>query len=1300
MRNLSLSSTSEAILGNSIASATAVDLDEDAVYIASISEDATVIEIRQLDAADAQHQAHASLLNVITLQQQPTKITSFHFLPDSRKLILILHGGDMHSYSPETHEAEVEGTIEAGILSAEWSPDDELLALITGDEKLILMTSAFDVLSEAPLHTADYGEDAPINVGWGSKQTQFHGSLGKAAAQEKPTSNIGSSPDDDQAPRISWRGDGSYFVVSAFSTPHDTGLPRRVLRVFDRHAKLQATMDPIPGLEHPLAWRPSGNLIAGTQRFGFEGGGAGKSDRHDVVFFERNGLRHGEFSLRFKNTIDEGAPARKWGYNVRDLAWSSDSSVLAVWIEHENGDTVQLWTIGNYHWYLKHEIISPTWGNSHSRFTSMSWHPEKSLCLRLTTHNHFVERTYTWDTSSSHSQPPNDTGSVAVIDGSKILLTPFRMQNVPPPMSSLQLDLVASTSLHPIQVPVHTAFCVTKDVLAVLWESGFVEVWNLNTRLEQGYGPVMKPSQVWAGKFDYCSKAHQIVAQEGPDNTLRLLILGVTDNGMDVLVDVSVEGGAVNAKAPRSIGMRSGRLITSDAGILYQSATGEVQEGKCFHRLNLARFPEFCFSAQLVSASDTSDRIIIGHANPAKLYAAGHDQHVLLASSATSYTVGSGYIIFTTSAHECIFIPLSALPQLLEDAGKGGGKHPEWEKRRVERGSRIVVVVPSSMSLVLQMPRGNLETINPRPLVMEVVRQDIAQHNYRKAFLACRKHRIDFSVIVESNQEDFLENLPVFLEQVHEVDYINLFLTTISRGSLSPEVTTRVCDRVQDLLSTIDLNKYVNTILTARVVKSPPDHEAALGLLPKLRSINPELVEEAVKYVIFLVDADKLFDIALGMYDFSLVLMIAQHAQKDPREYLPFLRELRALETNYQRFKIDDHLKRYTSALKNLSLGGDPYFDEAKAYIEKHQLHEAALAIWRNTDQYNTVLELYGDWLFERREFRQAAAAFVEATNLPKAMVAYERALEWQELFDIAIQCDAKGEGTKDLAYRVVEELTSKKRYAEAAIVLADYAQDIREAVIALVQGNHFAEAKRITSFYSRPELVKDVIHPGALESRSQLSDDLTEMRDQLRKQLSRIRELRVKKQEEPDAFYGIEDSNLANVDVMTDVSMAPTAFTRYTVAPSMASRASKISSRSKRKAERKIGSGRKGTVDEEEYLLNSITKLVARFQTAQREAHGLLPFLFQFSTEHREEGLELQKEVSEFEEELLATLEDIWAKPKTDSDNPDGSNGDTWATRMEEIEKRRLIEPTAKITKPDLRKGDWRLRLFDVTGK
>ena len=42
----------------------------------------------------------------------------------------------------------------------------------------------------------------------------------------------------------------------------------------------------------------------------------------------------------------------------------------------------------------------------------------------------------------------------------------------------------------------------------------------------------------------------------------------------------------------------------------------------------------------------------------------------------------------------------------------------------------------------------------------------------------------------------------------------------------------------------------------------------------------PAAVEDAVRYIIFLVDADTLFDVALGMYDFSLVLLVAQHAQK------------------------------------------------------------------------------------------------------------------------------------------------------------------------------------------------------------------------------------------------------------------------------------------------------------------------------------------------------------------------------------------------------------------------------------
>lgn len=107
-----------------------------------------------------------------------------------------------------------------------------------------------------------------------------------------------------------------------------------------------------------------------------------------------------------------------------------------------------------------------------------------------------------------------------------------------------------------------------------------------------------------------------------------------------------------------------------------------------------------------------------------------------------------------------------------------------------------------------------------------------------------------------------------------------------------------------------------------------------------------------------------------------------------------------------------------------------------------------------------------------------------------------------------------------------------------------------------------------------KPELLEEVIHPGALDSRAQISEDLNEMKEQLQKQFDRLLELRIKRVEEPglcqvmvvflgfsllaiDAFFGVEDTTLQNVDVMTDVSMPYTAFTRYTVAPTATSRAS-----------------------------------------------------------------------------------------------------------------------------------------------
>lgn len=123
---------------------------------------------------------------------------------------------------------------------------------------------------------------------------------------------------------------------------------------------------------------------------------------------------------------------------------------------------------------------------------------------------------------------------------------------------------------------------------------------------------------------------------------------------------------------------------------------------------------------------------------------------------------------------------------------------------------------------------------------------------YQKAFFSCRKHRIDLNVIVDHDQAAFMSRLSSFVEQVDNVDHINLFLTSlgcailsrasvfvskqcIRRSTQHPQAIANLCDAIRLELERRDITRYVNSILTAYVVKTPPDHEAGLGLLLRLR---------------------------------------------------------------------------------------------------------------------------------------------------------------------------------------------------------------------------------------------------------------------------------------------------------------------------------------------------------------------------------------------------------------------------------------------------------------------------------
>lgn len=292
-------------------------------------------------------------------------ILSLHHFADTTTSCLILAGGDivLVRENPLANEdlVEIVGSVDAGIAAAAWSPDEELLAITTQADTLLLMSRDIENIASITLASEDVNVSNHVSVGWGKKETQFKGKRARALQDPTVPEHIDEgklSPFDDRSVTISWRGDGAYFALTRVEQEQ-----RRMIRVYSREGQLDSVSEPVDGLEGALSWRPSGNLIASVRR---------TSDKLEVVFFERNGLRHGQFDLRVNA---EELTALMTPLTVK---WNSDSSVLAV----SYTDKVQLWTMSNYHYYLKQELKFP---ETAARTALCTWHAERPLAVAIST---------------------------------------------------------------------------------------------------------------------------------------------------------------------------------------------------------------------------------------------------------------------------------------------------------------------------------------------------------------------------------------------------------------------------------------------------------------------------------------------------------------------------------------------------------------------------------------------------------------------------------------------------------------------------------------------------------------------------------------------------------------------------------------------------------------------------------------------------------------------------------------------------------------------------------------------------
>uniref|UniRef100_A0A093Y853 Elongator complex protein 1 n=1 Tax=Talaromyces marneffei PM1 TaxID=1077442 RepID=A0A093Y853_TALMA len=1128
------------------------------------------------------------------------QVLSLQYFADNLTTILVLQGGDIiivrEDAQPGEDKIEILGSVDVGISAAAWSPDEELLAITTRANTLLYMTREFENVAEISFSPEDLKLSRHVSVGWGKKETQFQGKRAKALRDPTMPEKVDEgkfSSFDDSRTTITWRGDGAYVAVNSV----ETGV-RRVIRVYSREGILDSVSEPVDGLEGALSWRPSGNLIAGIQRL---------DDRIDVVFFERNGLRHGQFTLRLSEE-----ERQTWASDIY-LNWNIDSTVLAV------------------------EWVS--------------------------------------DVSHGSTTSPDDYGVVGVIDGRILKLTPLRLSGVPPPMAHCEINVDSNI--------VDVAFSHSGARIAVLTTDGFsIFSWPLKTRpvptplLESSHPlpqtPNSRPRQVAVLNDNEVF----ILLHDGPNRRIERMRLDTRESSMSYMIspEEQVQSMITNIQYDK-LWISKSSLKTKGTTYLQGILSTEELEISAF---DTAPAVEVQWASSTYISNDQD--IIVSMTRTGALYA----NRRLLAKNCTSFILTPAHIIFTTTQHLLKFVHITNVEDMEVPADT-----PETDERcrSIERGGRIVTVTPSNFAVTLQMPRGNLETIYPRALVLAGIRTFIDAKEYRSAYLACRSQMVDMNILHDYAPQQFMENVPLFITQVKRVDYIDEFLSRLKEEDVSQTLykdtlklskaeadaaakagvnaagplksskdskINRICDAfLVALKNKMDTN--LQNVVTAHVCKFPPDLDSGLQLVADLRVRNPAQAEEAIEHMCFLTDALHLYKNALGLYDLELTLLVAQQAQMDPREYLPFLRKLQTLPELRRQYEIDNYLARSAKALKHLH--ALEAFDEVKQYAVKHSLYREALELYKyQAEQLREMTLLYADYLYSQNDYQEAAIAYESLGIYDEAYKSYQIAHRWRESLYCALMVPLSPTELEthasNLATTLVEE---DKDYLSAAQIQADHLKNYPAAATLFCRASQFADATRILAINGLQDRIPELVDNGLAEAMGSTTDFLADCKAQLNAQVPRIDELREKRLTDPLAFFGGDpslDAAAGGVDIPDNVSLAPTdastaagrtMFTRYTGGTNMTRRTSKT----RRREERKRAAGRKGTVYEEEYLVNSVRRLIERVNSTFDETTSLIEGLLRRGM--RERAVAVEKALQEVLGLCSSAIEDVFDTPAED---------------------------------------------------
>lgn len=628
---------------------------------------------------------------------------------------------------------------------------------------------------------------------------------------------------------------------------------------------------------------------------------------------------------------------------------------------------------------------------------------------------------FRWDylinRSVGHSD--DDEALVAVIDGCNILLTNFKGVVVPPPMAGLTL-----TCSNPINFigflnitdrnNYNTFITVDSENQCIVYKCEFTgkAVNHLKTvdLITQYKVDVMgKDIPMYFNHFVWI-KDDLLIFTSCHDNITSIYLSNISKSNetLNIEDEIQMKGCVANL----SYNKKNSIFVHFSNGTFSKV---ELLDEK--FKISEDNITEVSVLGDEVDVINENNLITFTKNKQILLY-----NDIKIATDATSYFVTEKFLAYTT-LNQVKFIKLQ---------GKDITKI--IYERRIERGSKLVIIVPNDSKTVFQLPRGNLEVIHPRLLSLDIIGDFLKSRRYSKAFDIFRKQRINLNLLIDHDPEAFLNNLEYFINDIDNTNWLNLFLSDLQNedvtrtmyGDIYENVELKypadfkiankvdyVCNRIIELLK--DNNKYIQPLITCYWKKS--DLEKALEIIWDLKKSETDDVhtgsEGALKYLLYLVDVNELYNVALGMYDFGLVLFVANKSQKDPKEYLPFLNELKAYDESYKRFKIDCFLQRFSKSIESIAQCSDDKFDECLEIVKQHNLYAKAMSCYKdNIECYRTICKNYGDFLRTNGKLTEASLIYEKAGDYQQAVASARNILDWRRCITLS---RAKGSSDDDI---------------------------------------------------------------------------------------------------------------------------------------------------------------------------------------------------------------------------------------------------------------------------------------------